>query len=63
VTARGDVPQQHQAAILRAKTAKEKADRAYADAIRAAAEDGATIRPLAEFLGIAPNTVRKILNR
>jgi hypothetical protein len=42
--------------------AKNRADRAYRDAIAAAANDDASIRELAAFTGLAPNTVRKIID-
>jgi hypothetical protein len=62
VTARGTVSQKHQAAIRRAEAAKVRADRAYRDAITAAADDDASIRELAAFTGLAPNTIRKIID-
>jgi hypothetical protein len=63
VTVRGTVPAKHQAAIRRAELARVRADRAYRDAIAAAANDGdASIRELAAFTGLAPNTVRKIID-
>jgi hypothetical protein len=62
VTVRGTVPSKHQAAIRRAEVAKERADRAYRDAIMAAANDDASIRELAAFTGLAPNTIRKIID-
>jgi hypothetical protein len=62
VTVRGTVPAKHQAAIRRAEAAKVRADRAYRDAIAAAANDDASIRELAAFTGLAPNTIRKIID-
>lgn len=55
----------HQANITRAKAAKDRADQAYRDAIAAAGNDPtekASIRELAAFTGLAPNTVRKIVS-
>lgn len=51
----------HQNAIQRAKAAVDRAEKQYGDAIRAAAADGASIRELAKFTGLSPNTIRKIL--
>jgi DNA-binding GntR family transcriptional regulator len=65
VTAKGTVSQKHQAAISRAKAAKDRADQAYRDAIRAAHTDPAekaSIRQLAEVTGLSPNTVRSIID-
>jgi hypothetical protein len=62
VTARGTVSSKHQAAIRRAEAARERADRTYRDAITTAANDGASIRELAAFTGLAPNTIRKIID-
>jgi DNA-binding transcriptional regulator YhcF (GntR family) len=39
-----------------------RADRAYRDAIATAANGGASIRELAAFTGLAPNTIRKIID-
>lgn len=55
----------HQDAIRRAEAAKKRADQKYRDAIRAAGTDPdekASIRELAAFTGLAPNTIRKILD-
>ena len=52
---------EHQAAIRRAKTARDKADEAFKNAIRAAAADGASVRELARFTKLAPSTIQKIL--
>jgi hypothetical protein len=57
----------HQAAIRRAEAAKNRADQAYRDAIAAAGNDPdpaekASIRELAAFTKLAPNTVRKIID-
>lgn len=55
----------HQAAIRRAKAAKDRADLAYRAAIRDAKNDPdepASIRELAKFTNLSPNTVRDIVN-
>jgi transposase-like protein len=58
----GYVPPKHQKVIHRAQQAQETADRAFRDAIRAAHDDGASIRELAKIAGVAPNTIRRILD-
>lgn len=65
MTARGTVSKKHQTAIRAAMAAKERADEKLHDAIRAAATDPverASIRELANFTHLAPNTIVKIVN-
>ncbi|GAA5198481.1 hypothetical protein GCM10025773_11590 [Microbacterium jejuense] len=56
------MPKKHQTAIQRARRAKDAADLAFRDAIRAAnAESGASVRELAKVAGVTPRTVQRIL--
>jgi transcriptional regulator GlxA family with amidase domain len=63
VTARGTVSAKHQRRILSAMRAKDAADKAFEDAVRAAADDPdqpASVRELAKLTGLAPGTINRI---
>jgi hypothetical protein len=67
VTARRPVSKKHQAAIRRSAAAVDRAETLHRKNIIAAYTDPdpaekASIRELADFLGVAPNTVRKIIS-